>query len=63
MNANKNVMTEQSRKESESCSHVRCWIPHYVLEVKNDEEESIEVYSRFQAYLQSQVIIARGVWR
>ena len=61
MNTNQNVTTEQSRKESESCSQVRCWIPHYVLEVKNDEEEGIEVHSRFQADLQSQVIIAHGV--
>ena len=61
-NANENATIERSRKESESCSRVRCRIPHYVQEVK-DEEEGAEVYSRFQADLQSQAIIARGVWR
>ena len=63
MNANENVTTERSRKESESCSRVRCRIPPYVQEVKDDKEEDAEVHSRFQADLQSQVIIARGVWR
>ena len=63
MNANENVTTERSRKESESCSRVRCWIPHYVLKVKDDKEEGTEVHSRFQADLRSQVIIARGAWR
>ena len=62
-NANEDATTKRSRKESKSCSRVRCRIPHYVLEVKNDKEESIEVHSRFQADLQSQVFIARGVWR
>ena len=62
-NANEDAMTEQSRKESELCSRVRCRIPHYVLKVKDGKEEGTEVHSRFQADLQSQVIIARGVWR
>ena len=48
-NANEDATIERSRKESESCSRVRCRIPHYVLEVKNDEEEGTEVLSRFQA--------------
>ena len=63
MNANENTTTDRSRKESESCSRVRCRIPHNVQEVKDDKEEGAEVHSRFQADLQSQVIIARGVWR
>ena len=63
MNVNENATIERSRKESESCSRVRCRIPHYVLEVENDKEVGIEVNSRFQADLRSQVIIARGVWR
>ena len=47
-NANEDAMTERSRKELESCSRVRCWIPHYVQEVKDDKEEGAEVHSRFQ---------------
>ena len=62
-NANEDATTERSRKELESCSHVRCWIPHYALKVKDDNEEGTEVHSRFQADLQSQLIIARGMWR
>ena len=62
-NANEDATTERSRNELESCSHVRCWIPHYVLKVKDDKEEGTEVHLRFQADLRSQVIIARGVWR
>ena len=50
MDANENVTTWRSRKESESCSRVRCWIPHYVLKVKDDKEEDIEVHSRFCYY-------------
>ena len=61
-NANEDATTERSRKELESCSRVRCWIPHYVLKVKDDKEEGTEVHSRFQADL-SQVIIAHGAWR
>ena len=65
MNANENedATTERSRKELESCSRVRCRIPHYVLNVKDDKEEGTEVHSRFQADLRSQDIMARGVWR
>ena len=53
-NANEDATTEQSRKESELCSRVRCRIPHFVQEVKDDKEEGAEVHSRFQADLQSQ---------
>ena len=48
MNANENTTTVRSGKESESCSRVRCRIPHYVQEVKDDKEEGAEVHSRFQ---------------
>jgi len=49
MNENENTMTDRSRKESESCSRVRCSIPHYGLKVKDDKEGGTEVHSRFQA--------------
>ena len=62
MNASENATIERSRKESESCSRLRCRVPHYVLTVKDDKEEGTEVHSRFQADL-SQVIIAHGAWR
>ena len=45
MNANEDATTERSRKELESCSRVRCSIPHYVQEFKDDKEEGAEVHS------------------
>ena len=56
MNANEDATTERSRKELESCSRVRCSIPHYVLKVKDDKEEGTEVHSRFQADLQFKLL-------
>ena len=47
-NANEDSTTEQSRKELESCSCVRCWIPHYVLEVKMTKKKALKCIRDFR---------------